>query len=174
LAWSTHLWFIGSAILGAVLPTVILHDLRLGALGLGLVMGCSGIGAVIGTTLSPDSDSDGVQATQWLWHALPNPLLSLWWRWRPSLPVGPTPERPTVLRCTGRESCWLPLPWPASGSDRGEETAPYASYLAAFQHGMPPHGGFAIGLERWTSRVLGLDNVRQATLFPRDRHRLTP
>jgi nondiscriminating aspartyl-tRNA synthetase len=58
--------------------------------------------------------------------------------------------------------------------DRGEETAPYASYLAAFQHGMPPHGGFAIGLERWTSRVLGLDNVRQATLFPRDRHRLTP
>jgi len=52
LAWSTHIWFIGSAILGAVLPTVILHDLRLGALGLGLVMGCSGIGAVLGTTLS--------------------------------------------------------------------------------------------------------------------------
>lgn len=52
LAWSTHIWFIGSAILGAVLPTVILNNLRLGALGLGLVIGCSGIGAVIGTTLS--------------------------------------------------------------------------------------------------------------------------
>lgn len=52
LAWSTHIWFIGSSILGAVLPTVILNDLRLGALGLGLVMGCSGIGAVTGTTLS--------------------------------------------------------------------------------------------------------------------------
>ncbi|WP_226762235.1 MFS transporter [Arthrobacter sp. SO3] len=52
LAWSTHLWFIGSAILGAVLPTVILNDLRLGSLGLGLVLGCSGIGAVVGTTLS--------------------------------------------------------------------------------------------------------------------------
>lgn len=52
LAWSTHIWFVGSAILGAALPTVILNDLRLGALGLGLVMGCSGIGAVIGTTLS--------------------------------------------------------------------------------------------------------------------------
>lgn len=52
LAWSTHIWFIGSAVLGAVLPTVILNDLRLGALGLGLVMGCSGIGAVAGTTLS--------------------------------------------------------------------------------------------------------------------------
>ncbi|WP_224048736.1 MFS transporter [Arthrobacter sp. NicSoilB4] len=52
LAWSTHIWFIGSAILGTVLPTVILNDLHLGALGLGLVLGCSGIGAVVGTTLS--------------------------------------------------------------------------------------------------------------------------
>jgi hypothetical protein len=50
--WSSHIWFIGSAVLGAVLPTMVLHDLRLGALGLGLVMACSGIGAVIGTTLS--------------------------------------------------------------------------------------------------------------------------
>ncbi|UWX98433.1 MFS transporter [Arthrobacter zhaoxinii] len=52
LAWSTHLWFIGSAILGAVLPAVLLLDLGLGALGMGLVLGCAGIGAVIGTTLS--------------------------------------------------------------------------------------------------------------------------
>ena len=58
--------------------------------------------------------------------------------------------------------------------NRGEAIKPYEDYLSAFRHGMPPHGGFAIGLERWTSRVLGLDNVRQATLFPRDRHRLTP
>lgn len=57
---------------------------------------------------------------------------------------------------------------------RGEAIEPYEDYLAAFRYGMPPHGGFAIGLERWTSRVLGLDNVRQATLFPRDRHRLAP
>lgn len=52
LAWSTHIWFIGSAILGTVLPAVVLHDLGLGALGLGVVMGCAGIGAVAGTTLS--------------------------------------------------------------------------------------------------------------------------
>lgn len=52
LAWSTHIWFIGLSILGAVLPAVILNDLGLGAVGLGLVIGCSGIGAVIGTTLS--------------------------------------------------------------------------------------------------------------------------
>jgi MFS family permease len=52
LACSTHIWFIGSSILGAVLPALILNDLGLGAVGLGLVMGCAGIGAVIGTTLS--------------------------------------------------------------------------------------------------------------------------
>ncbi|RSM76350.1 hypothetical protein DL991_24285 [Amycolatopsis sp. WAC 01375] len=46
--------------------------------------------------------------------------------------------------------------------------------MHVFAHGMPPHGGFALGLERWTARLLGLPNVRQATLFPRDLHRLTP
>jgi nondiscriminating aspartyl-tRNA synthetase len=39
---------------------------------------------------------------------------------------------------------------------------------------MPPHGGFAIGLERFVSRLAGLVNVREATLFPRDLHRLSP
>ncbi|HKN55093.1 MAG TPA: amino acid--tRNA ligase-related protein, partial [Amycolatopsis sp.] len=57
---------------------------------------------------------------------------------------------------------------------RGENPAPYRDYLAVFAHGMPPHGGFAIGLERWTARLLDLPNVRSATLFPRDLHRLTP
>ncbi|GAA3075741.1 aspartate--tRNA(Asn) ligase [Streptosporangium carneum] len=57
---------------------------------------------------------------------------------------------------------------------RGESPEPYAGYLAAFRHGMPPHGGFALGLERWTTRLTGADNVRRATLFPRDLHRLTP
>jgi nondiscriminating aspartyl-tRNA synthetase len=57
---------------------------------------------------------------------------------------------------------------------RGEDPAPYASYLEVFAHGMPPHGGFAIGLERWTARLTGAANVREVTLFPRDLHRLTP
>lgn len=47
-------------------------------------------------------------------------------------------------------------------------------YLEAFRHGLPPHGGFAIGLERWTARLVGAPNVRQVTLFPRDTHRLSP
>jgi nondiscriminating aspartyl-tRNA synthetase len=56
----------------------------------------------------------------------------------------------------------------------GEDLAPYEGYLEAFRHGMPPHGGFAIGLERWTARVTGAANIRETTLFPRDLHRLTP
>jgi nondiscriminating aspartyl-tRNA synthetase len=56
----------------------------------------------------------------------------------------------------------------------GTDLEPYESYLEVFRHGMPPHGGFAIGLERWTARLVGAANVREATLFPRDLHRLTP
>ncbi|MFI5838578.1 aspartate--tRNA(Asn) ligase [Catenuloplanes sp. NPDC051500] len=57
---------------------------------------------------------------------------------------------------------------------RGESPEPYASYLDTFRHGMPPHGGFAIGLERFVSRLTGAANVREVTAFPRDLHRLTP
>jgi nondiscriminating aspartyl-tRNA synthetase len=57
---------------------------------------------------------------------------------------------------------------------RGLDPAPFAGYLQVFRHGMPPHGGFAIGLERWTARLTGAANVRQVTLFPRDLHRITP
>ncbi|WP_370971033.1 aspartate--tRNA(Asn) ligase [Amycolatopsis sp. cg9] len=56
----------------------------------------------------------------------------------------------------------------------GDDAPAYADYLQAFAHGMPPHGGFAIGLERWTARLFGAANVREVTLFPRDLHRLTP
>ncbi len=47
-------------------------------------------------------------------------------------------------------------------------------YLQAFQYGLPPHGGFGLGLERLTQRIIGLSNVKEATLFPRDINRLTP
>ncbi len=57
---------------------------------------------------------------------------------------------------------------------RGEDPGSYGGYLQVFEHGMPPHGGFAIGLERWTARLTGATNVRQVTLFPRDLHRLSP
>lgn len=50
----------------------------------------------------------------------------------------------------------------------------FADYLSAFKFGMPPHGGFAIGAERLTARLMELDNVRQASMFPRDMNRLRP
>jgi nondiscriminating aspartyl-tRNA synthetase len=49
-----------------------------------------------------------------------------------------------------------------------------ADYLEIFRWGCPPHGGFAIGLERLTQKVLGLQNVKEASLFPRDRKRTRP
>lgn len=57
---------------------------------------------------------------------------------------------------------------------RGMETEGMESYLSAFKHGMPPHGGLGIGLERLTMQLIGEDNVREATLFPRDLSRLEP
>ncbi len=59
-------------------------------------------------------------------------------------------------------------------AERGESIEPYGSFLETFRYGMPPHGGFAIGLERLIARLTGAANVREVTLFPRDLHRLTP
>ena len=47
-------------------------------------------------------------------------------------------------------------------------------YLSIFKYGCPPHGGFAIGCERLTQKIMGLANVKEASLFPRDRKRVTP
>ncbi len=57
---------------------------------------------------------------------------------------------------------------------RDLDAEPLASYLEAFKHGMPPHGGFAIGLERLVARLAEAQNVRETALFPRDLQRLTP
>lgn len=51
---------------------------------------------------------------------------------------------------------------------------PCAAYLEAFRYGMPPHGGFAIGLERLIMQLVGLASIKLATTFPRDMHRLAP
>ncbi|MDN5275427.1 MAG: Aspartyl-tRNA synthetase [Candidatus Saccharibacteria bacterium] len=57
----------------------------------------------------------------------------------------------------------------------GDPTADgFRYYLQAFQYGLPPHGGFGMGLERLTQKIIGLSNVKEATLFPRDINRLTP
>lgn len=57
---------------------------------------------------------------------------------------------------------------------RGMDPEDIASYLMIFKYGMPPHGGLGIGLERLTMKLCGLENVREASLFPRDQSRLEP
>ena len=57
---------------------------------------------------------------------------------------------------------------------RGLDPRRFEGYLEVFRHGMPPHGGFAIGAERLTALLLGIPNVRFARAFPRDGSRLQP
>jgi nondiscriminating aspartyl-tRNA synthetase len=50
----------------------------------------------------------------------------------------------------------------------------FSGYLEAFRFGMPPHGGWGFGVDRFVKALAGLDNIREARLFPRDRYRLEP
>jgi len=56
----------------------------------------------------------------------------------------------------------------------GLEPEQLEDYLQVFRYGCPPHGGFAIGLERLTQKILRLANIKEASLFPRDRKRVKP
>lgn len=97
----------------------------------------------------------------------------------------PDPERPASSRSfdllfrgtelvTGGQRLHLYASYLEALAARGQRTEPIAAYLEAFRHGMPPHGGFAIGLERFVMQLLDLPNIRLATLFPRDLARLSP
>lgn len=56
--------------------------------------------------------------------------------------------------------------------EKGLDPTKFAFYLQAFKYGMPPHGGIGMGLERLTMKMLGLENVKEASLFPRDMNRI--
>ena len=57
---------------------------------------------------------------------------------------------------------------------RGMDIDQFEDYLTMHKYGMPPHGGMGLGLERIVENILGLDNIKRATAFPRDRDRLRP
>ena len=57
---------------------------------------------------------------------------------------------------------------------QGLDPEDFRYYLESHKYGLPPHGGLGIGLERLVMKLLGLQNVRQASMFPRDLSRLTP
>jgi nondiscriminating aspartyl-tRNA synthetase len=79
-----------------------------------------------------------------------------------------------IMTCPMRENRYdvLIAQMKEQGLDETEEG--YLAYLSAFKYGLPPHGGFGLGMERLTQRILGLNNVKEATLFPRDINRLGP
>lgn len=54
------------------------------------------------------------------------------------------------------------------------ESQGFAAYVSAFKHGLPAHGGFGFGIDRLTEKAIGLNNVKEAILFPRDINRLAP
>ncbi len=75
---------------------------------------------------------------------------------------------------TGGQRLHRPSDYARALERGGQAPELLAGYLDAFAHGMPPHGGFAIGLERWVARLTGAENIREVTLFPRDLTRLAP
>ncbi len=97
----------------------------------------------------------------------------------------PDPDRPGFSRgfdllfrglelVTGGQRLHHLADYHAALAGRGMDPEPFGWYLDAFRHGMPPHGGFAIGLERLVARLTGRANLREVTLFLRDINRLTP
>jgi aspartyl-tRNA synthetase len=58
--------------------------------------------------------------------------------------------------------------------EKGLNPENFEYYISAFRYGMPPHAGWGLGLERLTQIALGIHNIREVTLFPRDRTRVSP
>jgi nondiscriminating aspartyl-tRNA synthetase len=75
---------------------------------------------------------------------------------------------------TGGQRLHRPEHYEAALAARSIDPTPFAGYLEAFRFGMPPHGGFALGIERWIQQVVGAKNLRETVLFPRDINRITP
>ena len=97
-------------------------------------------------------------------------------------PCSTTPEK-----CEGFDLMWKWIELVSGGSriakkellierltQKGLDPESFKHHLKAFEYGMPPHAGWAIGLERLTMLLTGKKNIREVSLYPRDRMRLTP
>ncbi|KAJ1439673.1 aspartate-tRNA ligase [Ochromonadaceae sp. CCMP2298] len=76
--------------------------------------------------------------------------------------------------CSGAQRCHIPDLLEQRIVEKGLELAPLQSYVDSFRHAVSPHAGAGIGLERVVFLYLGLDNVRKASMFPRDPNRCSP
>src|SRR5439155_1222875 len=73
-----------------------------------------------------------------------------------------------------RAECKAELALLAKMKEKGLNPENFDFYLKAFRYGMPPHGGWGFGLDRFIQKLLDLPNIREAILFPHDRVRLVP
>jgi nondiscriminating aspartyl-tRNA synthetase len=80
-----------------------------------------------------------------------------------------------IVTTTMREHRYEQLVTQLKDKAKGDpESDNFKYYMSAFKFGMPPHGGFGMGLERVTQELIGLSNIKEASLFPRDTKRLAP
>ncbi|MGA3059686.1 MAG: aspartate--tRNA(Asn) ligase [Candidatus Bathyarchaeia archaeon] len=99
--------------------------------------------------------------------------------------IKPNENKPEV--CEGFDLMWRYIELVSGGTrisqkdqliqrmkEKGLNSESFKYHLQAFDYGMPPHAGWAIGLERLTMILTGKKNIREVTLYPRDRARLTP
>jgi aspartyl-tRNA synthetase len=75
---------------------------------------------------------------------------------------------------SGAQRIHVPSQLEAQLKKRGIPPSSLEFYIDAFRYGAPPHAGWSLGLERLTMKLLDLNNIREAMLFPRDRTRLVP
>lgn len=76
--------------------------------------------------------------------------------------------------CSGAQRCHVVSMLEERIRDKGMDPAALESYIDSFRHGISPHAGAGIGLDRVVFLYLGLDNIRKASMFPRDPNRCTP
>lgn len=99
--------------------------------------------------------------------------------------IQPRKDKPEV--CEGFDLMWRYIELVSGGTrisekqqlvqrlqEKGLNPQSFKFHLQSFDYGMPPHAGWAIGLERLTMILTGKKNIREVTLYPRDRSRLTP
>ncbi|MAH03620.1 aspartate--tRNA(Asn) ligase, partial [Candidatus Pacearchaeota archaeon] len=76
--------------------------------------------------------------------------------------------------CSGGQRIHIPGLLTERLKANGLDPKNFKSYIDSFRYGAPSHSGWSLGLERMTQIICGLDNIKEATMFPRDRDRLTP
>ena len=76
--------------------------------------------------------------------------------------------------CSGAQRCHEIDMLETRIKEKGMELGPLKYYIESFRHGVSPHAGAGIGLERVVFLYLGLDNVRKSSMFPRDPNRCQP